>query len=69
MHTLLVGQHETLEWNTNVLRIAPQEPEQLMFIFYGKELVEPVGFKCAVEDLIAEFERFIRDAKWVSAAD
>jgi hypothetical protein len=66
MHTLLVGQHETLEWNCNMLRVEPTTAERIAFSFHEKEFVEPVVWTAAPGAVVEAFERFVRRVKWVS---
>ena len=64
MHALLVGQHETLEWNSNMLRIEATSAEGITFTFHEKEFVEPIVWTCAPEAVVETFERFLRRVKW-----
>ena len=66
MHTLLVGQHETLEWMNDMLRVDPAQPHRITFSFHERAFVDPVVWACAPDAVIETFERFIRRVKWVS---
>lgn len=68
MHTLLVGQHQTLEWNCNVLRIEATSAERITFSFHEQPFMEPVVWTCAPEAVVDTFEKFLRRVKWVGEA-